>query len=638
MAYAAPDLGSSYQNATGNSSDTSVLSVENCGNMLIMAFAHALKSGEGYLIRRHHALLQGWADYLVTNTFQPGFVTADGLSSNSSEVSTNLALKGVLGIYAMSRISDALGLADDVAYYMAKASDYSQQWESIAFTRSGEPSSSGLLYNLYAARLLGAEVVRGQVYEIHAELYASQIASAPHFGLAYDSQDPGKAKAHWTLFAAASLTDNTSIADSFISMVHSRAFYNNASDPASSVPFPATYNPQTGAYLDGSASPAVGAMFSLLALRLPNLSITFLNSHPPTRRSLHLAVIGVCVVVSFILFCLVCYLHWQRQRRDKQGKNKLAAVPYTVQPLGVDPSRPVVYYLDSAREGQGGAEREDKRSSPPPASTTFSRIRRPLYESTYPTKFQSRQASQESNSTSSSWDSTQDSTPLLASYYSQQRGRGFSVSGDASPRAGSSEKGSNGVRASSALRSAGTQVSFSSDSAGAEPPSLRRSPRVRTSSPYSPEMRTTPRTVTFSPCTPGMIYSPYTPGTKPMLGPSFSRCTPPRRSTARLPASIPSPLPPGAMAAALPNSLKSTATPPNLLPSEPATAFSVSLYASDWGFSRPAMPVSTMTNDDLMMEVEGLRRMLRMAPDEPPPGYAEHLARRSRQRSGPAGS
>lgn len=77
----------------------------------------------------------------------------------------------------------------------------------------------------------------------------------------------GNAFVDWTLFAAASLADNTSIRDSFISMVHSRAFYNNASDPASAIPFPATYNPQTGAYLDGSASPAVGAMVSLLALR-----------------------------------------------------------------------------------------------------------------------------------------------------------------------------------------------------------------------------------------------------------------------------------------------------------------------------------------------------------------------------------
>ena len=34
-----------------------------------------------------------------------------------------------------------------------------------------------------------------------------------------------------------------------------------------------------------------------------------------------------------------------------------------------------------------------------------------------------------------------------------------------------------------------------------------------------------------------------------------------------------------------------------------------------------------MTNDDLMMEVERLMWMLRI---EPPPGYAEHLARRSR--------
>ena len=106
----------------------------------------------------------------------------------------------------------------------------------------------------------------------------------PGFGLAYDSQDVGKANARayrpgflllaylayrnafvdWTLFDAASLTDNTFIPDSFISLVHNRAFYNNVSDSASSIPFPATFNPQTGAYLDGSASPAVGAMFLCL--------------------------------------------------------------------------------------------------------------------------------------------------------------------------------------------------------------------------------------------------------------------------------------------------------------------------------------------------------------------------------------
>ena len=59
--------------------------------------------------------------------------------------------------------------------------DYSQHWGSIApFTRYGEHCSSGLLYNLYAARLLGAEVVRGSVHEIQAELYGSQVASGVH--------------------------------------------------------------------------------------------------------------------------------------------------------------------------------------------------------------------------------------------------------------------------------------------------------------------------------------------------------------------------------------------------------------------------------------------------------------------------
>lgn len=48
-------------------------------------------------------------------------------------MSTNLALKGVLGIYAMSRISNALGLADDVAYYMVQTASPNSSFERSYF-------------------------------------------------------------------------------------------------------------------------------------------------------------------------------------------------------------------------------------------------------------------------------------------------------------------------------------------------------------------------------------------------------------------------------------------------------------------------------------------------------------------------
>ena len=122
-----------------------------------------------------------------------------------------------------------------------------------------------------------------------------------------------------------------------------------------------------------------------------NLSITFFgfsSPHAPLLAPCSYCRLGGAWFHSF----LPCF-------RSPLAKTKKS------QPLGVDPSRAVVYCLDSAREGQLEAEKEDDRSSPPSASTRISRIHRPLHESTYPTMLQSRQASQESNSTSSSWDS-----------------------------------------------------------------------------------------------------------------------------------------------------------------------------------------------------------------------------------------
>ncbi|KAJ6598633.1 hypothetical protein B0H10DRAFT_2324189 [Mycena sp. CBHHK59/15] len=52
--YAAPDtISSNYPNAPGNPADNSVYGVENSGNMLILALAHARASGDGTLLNRY---------------------------------------------------------------------------------------------------------------------------------------------------------------------------------------------------------------------------------------------------------------------------------------------------------------------------------------------------------------------------------------------------------------------------------------------------------------------------------------------------------------------------------------------------------------------------------------------------------
>jgi hypothetical protein len=88
-----------------------------------MTYAHAAKSGDPSLISQYvsgicfhcihspdkanqHSLLQKWADYLVQNSLHPNnAVSADGFSYTKM---SNLALKGILGIYSMGKIDEVL--------------------------------------------------------------------------------------------------------------------------------------------------------------------------------------------------------------------------------------------------------------------------------------------------------------------------------------------------------------------------------------------------------------------------------------------------------------------------------------------------------------------------------------------------
>jgi hypothetical protein len=96
--------------------------------MLVMALAQARKSGNGWLIHRYYSVLKTWADYLVTNGLHPNggyvliiirfleimltqsgfFCLASSLSSDNIAETSNVALKAIMGIYAMGHINRIL--------------------------------------------------------------------------------------------------------------------------------------------------------------------------------------------------------------------------------------------------------------------------------------------------------------------------------------------------------------------------------------------------------------------------------------------------------------------------------------------------------------------------------------------------
>ncbi|KAF8992037.1 hypothetical protein BDQ17DRAFT_1370004 [Cyathus striatus] len=307
--YAAPDLGNTYPRVQGNTTNTTELALESCSSMLIMVLAHALKSGDGTLISLYYDLLNKWANYLEQNTLHPVTVTYSNSDGESNPNLSNLALKGIMGLYAMSKISEVAGRSNDSSHYQSQAQNYSSQWESLAISSGhitsvyGNTSSWGLIYNLYAAKLLGSNLFSDQIYTQQSQFYASQVDTAPKFGFPYDTNDVGKAKSHWTLFTAAMVTD-PSLRDSLVGMVWQRAVLNDT------IPFPATYDPNNGNPISGIASPAQGAMFAPLALTLPNRQISGLSPTlsgkgtkvGPIAGGVVAGVLGLLIVVGLMIF------------------------------------------------------------------------------------------------------------------------------------------------------------------------------------------------------------------------------------------------------------------------------------------------------------------------------------------------
>ncbi|PBK76561.1 hypothetical protein ARMSODRAFT_875663 [Armillaria solidipes] len=256
--YAAPDLGLLYPIIGGNNGPSISGALEDSGNMLIMGWAHARFSGNHSMISRYYDLYKQWADYLVSSTLSPnGCTDADGLGNTNM---TNLVIKGIIGIKAMSEISEALGRSQDAETYSSTAKSYVDQWQISAgstghllstYGATADPSSWSLVYNLFADKLLGTELVDSSIYS-NQDTFYSHEADTCKFSVsnpfcAY-SNDPCL---DWTMFAAGA-SNNTTIRDTLISLVHTKAGSN-----ISAGVFPLTYDPNEGTSISGQARYAI---------------------------------------------------------------------------------------------------------------------------------------------------------------------------------------------------------------------------------------------------------------------------------------------------------------------------------------------------------------------------------------------
>ncbi|OCH91418.1 hypothetical protein OBBRIDRAFT_886945 [Obba rivulosa] len=349
LQYAAADLGNSYPIASGDNASHSQ-GIEQTGNMLIMTLAHARISGDGSLISQHYGLLKSWANYLINNILFP---TSAQQSADLENIvnSTNLSVKGIIGIRAMAEMSEAFGQAGDATFYGSQAMALITEWESLALDSDrqhllldyADDTSWGLMYNLYADRLLGFNLVNSSIYAAQTTFYEALPVS--RFGLEINSARTSSGESAWLLFTAATASVSN-WTKSMISMAWSRASFNQTPEVWST-----DYDIFEGTITGGSASPGQGAMFAPLVLSIPNTTILFpvlTGPNAPTHKSTNTAAIvggtvgGICVV-GLVIFAAV--LARQRShiplRRGLLGRTKDLTRKVDPFPLNVNPTESV---------------------------------------------------------------------------------------------------------------------------------------------------------------------------------------------------------------------------------------------------------------------------------------------------------
>ncbi|KAF7368334.1 hypothetical protein MVEN_00154800 [Mycena venus] len=248
--YAAPDLGTAYPAVPGNPNNNAVYGIENSGNMLILVLAHARSSGDGSLIGKYYNLLKSWGDYLSTNALIPAQQTSadardTGLAQTHGNV-TNLALKGIIAVQAMSEISQLMGQTADAQKYATTAKNSMQSWVGLTTLPSGQlrwtygDTTYGLMYNLLADKLLQLNLVPSSVYSGESTTL-TKIAAQETFGFPLSNDSNSNARSDWTSFSAAAAPD-TATRNLLISSVRKYASSNLTKGT-----FPTLYNAQNGA-------------------------------------------------------------------------------------------------------------------------------------------------------------------------------------------------------------------------------------------------------------------------------------------------------------------------------------------------------------------------------------------------------
>lgn len=155
--YCIHDLGTHFPNATGHVEGTDeYMPVEESANFILMSYAYYKFTGDVNWLTSHYNLLKQFTRYLVQFSLVPEAQLSTDDFAGALLNQTNLAIKGIVGLQAMSYIANLANNTADATDYANTAKSYYDQWEFLGIDPGHKHttlayqwrSSWGLLYNI----------------------------------------------------------------------------------------------------------------------------------------------------------------------------------------------------------------------------------------------------------------------------------------------------------------------------------------------------------------------------------------------------------------------------------------------------------------------------------------------------------
>ena len=154
--------------------------------------AQSKKQAQKWLAKSYR-LWKQWTGYLVDYSLRPDNQLSTDDFAGWLALQTNLALKGIVGIKAMSELSELMGEKEDAKYFRNISEVYVKKWEEYGMSRD-EPGRAKLaydwygswttLYSLYADAILCFHpTFTGNVTDSHSDDFAAAAGQqAPLLG------------------------------------------------------------------------------------------------------------------------------------------------------------------------------------------------------------------------------------------------------------------------------------------------------------------------------------------------------------------------------------------------------------------------------------------------------------------------